>query len=315
MYKFLAHRKGFEPSLSWVKTKSPSRLDDRCKKFSQISLGFIITYNLVTIWLGSRCRTRTYNFSINSRTFYHWINLEYVSTIPQLETTYTVYSHSFTWNLVEAVRLELTTSSLSGMRSIPAELRFEDWVHRQDLHLLFQLHNELWVFVILLLCIFGRPPGTWTPFCGLKARYITINVCSPWRYLLSNIPHLLLSCTDSKTIFLFGIEGQDRTDKYQTSQNDCFTLSYFYIFLCGSSRNRTEPHAVDSGTAYPDAHRPKHFLVLAVGFEPTISWLRVRGINPVLLDQQIIMVGPPGLEPGTNRLWGDCSDQLSYSPI
>ena len=27
------------------------------------------------------------------------------------------------------------------------------------------------------------------------------------------------------------------------------------------------------------------------------------------------MVGPVGLEPTTNRLWVDCSNQLSYGPL
>ena len=55
------------------------------------------------------------------------------------------------------------------------------------------------------------------------------------------------------------------------------------------------------------------------GLEPPTLWFVVKYSDPTELPGHVIppawsMVGPPGLEPGTDRLWAGCSNQLSYRP-
>ena len=68
---------------------------------------------------------------------------------------------------------------------------------------------------------------------------------------------------------------------------------------------------------------PTHNMVTQEGLEPPTLWFVVKYSNPAELLSHVKcgysvcyqeMVGPPGLEPGTDRLWAGCSNQLSYRP-
>ena len=65
-------------------------------------------------------------------------------------------------------------------------------------------------------------------------------------------------------------------------------------------------------------------MVTQEGLEPPTLWFVVKYSNPAELLSHVKcgysvcyqeMVGPPGLEPGTDRLWAGCSNQLSYRPM
>ena len=65
-------------------------------------------------------------------------------------------------------------------------------------------------------------------------------------------------------------------------------------------------------------------MVTQEGLEPPTLWFVVKYSNPAELLSHVVvcfillsrkMVGPPGLEPGTDRLWAGCSNQLSYRPM